>query len=283
LKLYYYKDSIGNFGDDLNLFFWENIWPEYAQSTKADWLVGIGSILTGKIDQLPGTKLIMGSGYWPTKEGKPDLTTCRIGFVRGPLSCRELGLEDKFAITDPAVLIATLVSRPAKLAEQIALMPHHITHNTFDCAKIAAMAGLRYINPTGPVQDVLNALIESPKVLVEAMHGAIVADAMGVPWQRISIFNTKRTSKEAVDFKWRDWGASLGVETDPSVECLLPWPSHNVLKRIIKWPYMKWSFQRVANSMRTAMQTGAYRLSDRELSSSKVKQLLERIDAIKSE
>lgn len=283
MKLYYYKDTIGNFGDDLNPFFWEKIWPKYTQSTKADWLVGIGSILTGKINQLPGTKLIMGSGYWHTEAGKPDLTACRIGFVRGPLTCRELGLEAKLAITDPAVLIATLISRPAKLSNQIGFMPHHSTHNMFDCAKIAKMADLRYIDPTGSVQDVLNALTESPKVLVEAMHGAIVADAMGVPWQRISIFNAKDTPKESVDFKWQDWGASLGVETSPSVECLLPWPGRTVLRRMIKRPYIEWFLHRVAGSIRAATQTGAYKLSDRELLSSKIMQLLECINAIKSE
>lgn len=283
MKLYYAKDPIGNFGDDFNLLFWENVWPEYVRSIKADWLVGIGSILTGALNQLPGSKLVMGSGYWPTEMGKPDLTPCYIGFVRGPLSCRELGLEDKFAITDPAVLVSTFISRPAKLNERIGFMPHHSTHNIFDCAKIAKMAGLLYIDPTAPVQNTLNALIKSPKVLVEAMHGAIVADAMGVPWQRISIFNVKGSCKKAVDFKWQDWGQSLGIETESSMECLLPWPGRNVLRQVIKRPYLDWSIRRVVRHIRTVMQDGEYRLSNRELLSLKIEQLHERIDSIKTD
>lgn len=283
MKLYYYKDSVGNFGDDLNPFFWDKIWPEYAQSTKADWLVGIGSILTGKLNELAGTKLIMGSGYWPIQAGKPDLTSCRIVSVRGPLSCQALGLDEKLAITDPAILIATLISRPTKLANEIGFMPHHITHNMFDCAKIAKIAGVRYIDPTGPMHTVLNALIESPKVLVEAMHGAIVADAMGVPWQRVSIFNAKDSSKESVNFKWKDWGDSLSVETAPSFECLLPWPGRTVLRRIVKRPYVEWFLRKVANSIQNVKQTEAYRLSDRKLLSSKIKQLIECVEIIKSE
>lgn len=283
MKLYYYKDSIGNFGDDLNAVIWDKIWPNYSQYSKADWLVGIGSIFTGKLNQLSGIKLIMGSGYWPTVDGKPDLENCSIGFVRGPLSCRELGINNKFAITDTAVLIINQISNKVKSDDRIGFMPHCATHNVFDCAKIAEMAGFRYIDPTGPVQTVLDAIMGSKKIIVEAMHGAIVADAMGIPWQRISIFNRKLTPGSVVDFKWQDWGSTLELDTTPTIESLLPWPGHSPLRRLIKKPYIEWSLRGVAKALRTVSQKGKYKISNRKLFLSKIDQLNERIEIIKSE
>ncbi len=125
----------------------------------------------------------MGSGYWPIGDGKPDLATCRIGFVRGPLTARELRLNEELAIIDPAVLVSEIVSCSSQHDEQVGFMPHHLTYNTFNCDKIANLAGVRLIDPTAPVLNVLNAIMQSPMILAEAMHGAIVADAMGIPWQ----------------------------------------------------------------------------------------------------
>ena len=105
---FYDSPSLGNFGDDLNYRFWDLVWPDYDRFTGADWLVGIGSIFTGKLNELPGKKLIMGSGYWPTKYGKPDMSQCIIGFVRGPLTCTELGLDATDAISDSAILTANM-------------------------------------------------------------------------------------------------------------------------------------------------------------------------------
>ena len=282
MKLYYYKDDFGNFGDDLNVFFWEKIWPEYSEYTDADWLVGIGSIFTGKIDRLPGTKLIMGSGYWPIGDGKPDLASCRIGFVRGPLTCRELGLDENLAITDTAALVSTIVSRPAKIDERVGFMPHQVTSVNYDCSKIAEMANVRYIDPTGTVDTVMNEILQSPKVLVEAMHGAIVADAMGIPWQRISLFNRKIICGETVDHKWQDWGASLDLDTTPVFEKLLPFRGRNSFRRMIKSPYIAWNLRKAADEIRTVLRRGTYRLSNRALLDLRVNQLQERIETIRS-
>jgi succinoglycan biosynthesis protein ExoV len=48
-------------------------------------------------------------------------------------------------------------------------------------------------------------ICRSDRLITEAMHGAIVADALRVPWTAVSIgpcFNQE---------KWLDWGLSVGV------------------------------------------------------------------------
>ncbi len=281
MKLDYYKDPVGNFGDDLNAFIWDNVWPDYQQYTKADWLVGIGSIFTGRLDQLPGTKLIMGSGYWPTEDGKPDLEKCRIGFVRGPHTCRALGIDEKYALADTAVLIANEITRPSKLDERVGFIPHHTTCAVFDCNRIAEMAGLRFVDPTRPPMEVLDDILEAPMVLAEAMHGAIVADAVGVPWQRVSLFDRRLGRRERVDFKWQDWGASLDLDTTPIIEHILPWPGRNTLRRIIKKPYLEWNLRQVAAKLSNMAKNGKYKLSKRDLLRAKIEQIQERVGSFK--
>jgi len=59
------------------------------------------------------------------------------------------------------------------------------------------------------VQKTLTAIQQSRLLIAEAMHGAIVADALRVPWIPI------RFHKHILPFKWRDWCASLNMSYDP--------------------------------------------------------------------
>jgi succinoglycan biosynthesis protein ExoV len=46
------------------------------------------------------------------------------------------------------------------------------------------------------------------------MHGAIIADALRIPWVPISAFNS-RHEKDTHSFKWADWCGSVDVEFEP--------------------------------------------------------------------
>ena len=47
-------------------------------------------------------------------------------------------------------------------------------------------------------------------MITEALHGAIVADALRVPWMPVSSYHT------ILPFKWEDWCRSVGLAYAPS-------------------------------------------------------------------
>jgi succinoglycan biosynthesis protein ExoV len=73
-----------------------------------------------------------------------------------------------------------------------------------------ALAGLEYLDPHDDVQHLLERIARSRLVLAEAMHAAIVADALRIPWIPIKVH-------DHIDaFKWRDWCASMELEYQPA-------------------------------------------------------------------
>jgi succinoglycan biosynthesis protein ExoV len=70
----------------------------------------------------------------------------------------------------------------------------------------AAQAGLHLIDVRWPVDTVLDHTLASEVVICEAMHGAIVADALRIPW--IAVQPLMRINQP----KWLDWADSLGLD-----------------------------------------------------------------------
>jgi hypothetical protein len=58
---------------------------------------------------------------------------------------------------------------------------------------------------------VLAAIESSEMVLAEAMHGAIVADALRIPWVPLQLYD------QILNLKWHDWCGSLGIKYTPLV------------------------------------------------------------------
>ena len=81
MKLFYYKDPGGNFGDDLNAWLWPRLIPELLDDRDDTLFVGIGSILDRRIPQEP-RKIVFGTGVGygllPVLDsGKPDKVAVR--------------------------------------------------------------------------------------------------------------------------------------------------------------------------------------------------------------
>lgn len=220
MRLYYYRDPLGNFGDDLNPWIWERVFPGAFRAEDSDDLfIGIGTILDSRVPAAP-RKTVMGSGtgYHPP----PTLDErWRIHFVRGPLTAAALGLEPTAAITDPAILLAHFFPESTGAGKAM-FMPHHRSVPFLDWPVLCAAAGLEYMDPTRPVEDIMAAFSRASLVVAEAMHGAIVADAVRVPWIPVQIFPGFN------EFKWRDWFQSMGVESGIEVAP----PAHDGFARL---------------------------------------------------
>jgi len=207
MKLYYYEAPHRNFGDDLNPWLWPRIFPKPLEECGDDdtLFLGIGSILNHKVPAVPPKKVVFGSGvgYGPL----PAVTDrWRFFCVRGPLTAKALGLPESLALGDSALLVREVVE-PAPAPEyRASFMPHHLTVPHDDWKDVCDALSIRFIDPTAPVDCTIDAVRRSALLITEAMHGAIVADALRVPWIPV------RSRPRILEFKWRDWSSALGIE-----------------------------------------------------------------------
>jgi succinoglycan biosynthesis protein ExoV len=212
MKLYYYQDPIGNFGDDLNPWLWPKLIPSAFDKDDGLLFIGIGSLLNQKIPVLP-FKVVFGSGVGTAgvKTEKLPLIDSRWRFfcVRGPLSAQALGLDSKLAITDSAVLIRLVELPKEPKCFDLSFMPHHRSVRRTNWRLYCNAAGINYIDPSGNIEETLRNIQRSEVVLTEAMHGAIVADALRIPWIPIQLYD------HILEFKWQDWCKSLGIDYKP--------------------------------------------------------------------
>jgi len=214
MKLFYYNGTssslkVGNFGDDLNPWLWQRLIPDILSMDSQTVFVGIGTLLNEHLPEI-AQKIIFGSGVGYGKVPIVDYTW-KVYFVRGQLSAKALGLKPELGITDPAILIRRFFIPSGKKNYKYSFMPHFSEeiHNGAGWREICLNLDFHYIDPTAPVEQILAEISESEVLLAEAMHGAIVADALRTPWVAV------KTKKGILDFKWNDWLSSINLPYEP--------------------------------------------------------------------
>ena len=201
VMLHYFKIAHGNFGDALNPWLWEKLCPEICDARPDVLFLGVGTLLSARVPAAP-VKVVFGSGCSGGPAPRLD-DRWHIYCVRGPLTAEKLGLDPACALTDPAVLMRRFCSAPAQKSYPVSLMLHHQSVFEADWRALAGRAGFHCIDPRDGVDKVLAEIGETGLLLTEALHGAIVADALRVPWISIRLYD--RYS----EFKWRDWTQSM--------------------------------------------------------------------------
>lgn len=208
MKLFYHKEPSGNFGDDINPWLWYGLIPEVFDGDDTVLMLGCGTLINHK---LPTgiKKLVFGAGVGYGALPALD-SDWEIVFVRGKLSAQKLGLHLSAAITDPAILVARMVSgRVEKIPGKVAFMPHHDSQKIFDWRPICEEAGIVYLDPAEDIHRNIHEIRQSELVLAEAMHAAIVADTLRIPWRPVKCY------QHVLDFKWQDWCSSLDLAYAP--------------------------------------------------------------------
>jgi succinoglycan biosynthesis protein ExoV len=202
--------------------------------------VGTGTLLNHLLPQrIASAKKVLifstGAGYERKLTAIPE--HWRIYCVRGLLSARQLGLPAELALTDGAILVRRLWQPAAEKTSSFAFMPHihHAKAAGTAWLEVCQQLGFQYIDPCWPVEQVLTAISQTSVLLAEAMHGAIAAEALRVPWIPII------TSPRILTFKWQDWCSSVGLDYGP----------HYVMPL---WPF----YPRSARGLRSSISYGQY-------------------------
>jgi len=208
MKLYYYKSQ--NFGDALNPWLWPKLFPNIINENDNTILVGIGTIINENIPVDP-RKVVLGSGVGFNKKQFKINEKWEIYFVRGPLSAKKLNIDSKYAITDGAYLLTTLqLNKVESKKYRVSFMPHVMSTERWNWKDTCNELGINYIDPKNNIDFILKEIRRSELIISEAMHGAIIADIFRIPWIPVVIYN-----QFVLDFKWKDWCSSIGVEYKP--------------------------------------------------------------------
>jgi succinoglycan biosynthesis protein ExoV len=206
VKLFYY--SLNNFGDALNAWLWPQLLPDTFNEDERTLFVGIGSLLNQYLPRRPG-KVIFGTGVgYGNKQIHVD-HTWQIYCVRGPLSAQALNISPALAVTDGATLLRLLNLPQQAKQYSISFMPHWRSAEYWDWQYLCNQIGLHFIDPASAIETVIQEIQKSELLITEALHGAITADAMRVPWVPV------RAYKHILPFKWQDWCQSVQLDYKP--------------------------------------------------------------------
>lgn len=218
LAIYYHSDFSKkhgqlNFGDDINPYILGRFLPKELLNSEKICVVGIGTLLNdGLLNEITKYDKAMvfcsGVGYGKHSRLVGNSKLVYAG-VRGPRSAKALNLEEGLAKTDAAILLYDKKTKCKKL-HGITFIPHINTDWSSGniLRRICEELNINYIAPNSQLDEFVQSINASSLVITEAMHGAIVADTLRVPWLPIKIHN-------ALGFKWQDWTSSMELNYTP--------------------------------------------------------------------
>ncbi len=208
MKITYFKGKEPNFGDELNPWLWPRLIPNFFNDDEKTVFIGIGSILGQRTFRDDVKKVVFGAGFVPEYHQRPRVTgpDWDVYFVRGPRTAKMLDISNDLGLGDPAILLRTLEKpQPRAAADTVSFMPHWESMHRGNWTEACRLANIRLIDPRNPVEKVLRELRSSKMLIAEAMHGAITADALRVPWVPLLPLNCVHRGK------WLDWADSLKI------------------------------------------------------------------------
>jgi succinoglycan biosynthesis protein ExoV len=204
MKLYQWRGSVANFGDELNGVLWPRLLPGAFDGDPATLFLGIGSILDGRHPAAAG-KLVAGAGYGGYETPAVLDPRWDVRWVRGPRTARLLGLSPALGLGDPAALLPLAGVTGTTHGGAVGFMPHFESVGRGAWNLVAAACGVTLIDPRGDPLAVLGAVAACRLLISEALHGVIAADAMRVPWIAIEPLAAVHRPK------WHDWADTVGV------------------------------------------------------------------------
>jgi succinoglycan biosynthesis protein ExoV len=281
-ELYFWRSKFGNVGDDLNTWLWPRILDCDFHSDGNVVLIGIGSVLDERHDTTR-RKLVLGAGARSETSALTELgDDWEIRFVRGPRTANAMNLSSSLAVSDPAIVVPKIYREPRKNAtarpKKIGFVPYWKTDIAY-ASIIANVADIQLIPVHCSYDKFIDMLLECDAVVAEAMHGAILADAYGIPWIPCRISNLY-SERETHDFKWQDWAMSLDIRL-PKRILTLPQQWHHAGFSLNSDMKLLLKARAAARRIDEAIESGGWILSDRDILASKQRQILEICEEVK--
>jgi pyruvyltransferase len=192
VKVYWWNDK-PNFGDTLTHTLLNHLGVAHERSRPEDAdLIMTGSILEHMPSGWAGT--VLGAGKLRQRSDiRIPLRHAKFLGVRGPLTAKDIGGD--LVLGDPGLLAPHIVhANPATI--ELGVIPHFMDIWLYD-----QYAWGKRIDPKRGAKAVLTDISLCKQVVTSSLHGAIVADALGIP--RLAVpFDS--------EFKWYDYANSVG-------------------------------------------------------------------------
>ncbi len=264
MKLYYWrgKNGLENFGDKLNKLIWDYFLPGVCEGNPKHLFIGIGTLLNNKLPHAEKVTILgtgVGYGILPVSYSNWEILC-----VRGPLSAQSLKLDTSFSITDPAILVRNIYLRRREAKYEYSFMPHWQNDTSF-FKKICNKLDIRYISPLQNTDYIIEEILKTRHLITEAMHGAIVADSLRVPWICIQ----DPLNPDYLPFKWIDWTMSMNLEYSPN---LIPNEQFNTIAGNSYFALL-YREHTISRFLKHLKKDGMFILSDEDILESKCMQL----------
>lgn len=204
MKLYLYRGRAPNFGDELNTWLMPKVFPDFFDEDERTLFLGIGSVIFNH-HEMSSDKIVFGSGY-AGYTGVPVFDEkWKFYCVRGPRTAKVCGLGNDKVAGDSALMIRDYRSTAQQKKIACSFIPHWESLDRGHWESACQVAGIHFLDPRLPVEKVLSDIETSQLVITEAMHGAIVADALRVPW--VPMLPIRASHR----WKWFDWAEALDI------------------------------------------------------------------------
>ncbi len=207
MKLTYFKGT--NFGDALNEYLLPRVFPDFFDEDNSTLFIGIGSILDNSYPA-KAKKIVFGSGLDKNAAAPVIDDRWHIYAVRGQRTADALGINRNLVAADSAILIKKFRPPRPPLRHKFSFIPHWGSMYVGRWEQVTPDIGINLIDPRWPVERFLLELESTETVIAEAMHGAITADALRIPWIPLSPINKSNR------FKWYDWAEALEIQLRPN-------------------------------------------------------------------
>ncbi len=230
-ELAYWWDRWPNFGDRFTPYLIEKKYGSKCVNVRGcskDFgpaIVGSGSILSGL--QYPNN-VVWGAGFINEDTAVTSLKPGLVLAYRGPDSERlavSNGWPKVEVYGDPGLLASRYIPASPK-KYKIGIVPHYAHKAHF--ANELLGGNVLIIDVERDLEEVVKKISSCERVISSSLHGLIVAHSYGIPWIWMKLSSVPLRERGDVDFKYKDFMRSVGVQSPPLVV-----KDANGLKRIV--------------------------------------------------